>query len=138
MALLAGLMLQREGAMDIVRNLLAILKSLFSNPVYLFVSMGIGVDGFILGGLTAFLPKYIEEQFQQTAAFSAQIVGLLVVPAGVSAALLGGWIMKRLRLAVVAGINNQAGEQAWAEHRLELYYSVSEGGREGGKEGNFF
>ena len=95
---------QREGAMDIVRNLLAILKSLFSNPVYLFVSMGIGVDGFILGGLTAFLPKYIEEQFQQSAAFSAQIVGLLVVPAGVSAALLGGWIMKRLRLAVGRGL----------------------------------
>ena len=95
---------QSEGARDIVRNLVTILSSLFTNPVYIFLSLGIGLDGFILGGLTAFLPKYIEEQFQQSAAFSAQIVGLLVVPAGVSAALLGGWIMKRLNLSVRKGL----------------------------------
>ena len=44
---------------------------------------------------------------------------------------VAGLVRERLRLAMVAG-SNQGGEQAWAEHRLELYYSVSEGGREGG------
>ena len=88
---------------DIVTNLvdiLQILRSLATNPVYMFVTLAIAVDAFILGGVTAFLPKFISEQFQQTAAFSAQIIGLLAVTGGVSGALLGGWIFKKLKLSV--------------------------------------
>ena len=92
---------QTESSPDILTNLLDIiniLRSLLTNPVYMFVTLGISVDGFILGGMTAFLPKFISEQFQQTAAFSAQIIGLLAVTGGAFGALLGGWIMKKMKL----------------------------------------
>ena len=36
---------------------------------------------------------------------------------------VAGLVRERLRLAMLGG-NRQAGEQAWAEHRLEQYYSV--------------
>ena len=94
---------QADSSPDILTNLvdiLKILKSLLTNPVYMFVTLAIAVDGFILGGLTAFLPKFLSEQFQQTAAFSAQIIGLLAVTGGASGALVGGAIMKRLKLSV--------------------------------------
>ena len=94
---------QTEASPDILTNILDIiniLRSLLTNPVYMFVTLAISVDGFILGGMTAFLPKFLSEQFQQTAAFSAQIIGLLGVTGGAFGALLGGAIMKRLELRI--------------------------------------
>ena len=40
------------------------LLRLATNPTYLLVSLGSGVDGFIVSGLAAFLPKYLEHQYR--------------------------------------------------------------------------
>ena len=43
---------------------------------------------------------------------------------------VAGLVRERLRLAML----DQTRDQAWAEHRLELYYTVRQWGREGGRE----
>ena len=40
-------------------------------------------------GQAAFLPKYLESQFNLTASFAAMLVGAVVVPAGAAGTLLG-------------------------------------------------
>ena len=61
--------------------------------------LGVGVDGIVVSGLAAFLPKFMEQQYQLSTGLAAQIVGLIVVPAGGGGTFLGGWIIKRFSLS---------------------------------------
>jgi len=76
----------------------AALWALCSNPTYLAVSLAGGVDGLIVSGLSAFLPKFIEQQYSLSNGLAAQLVGLIVVPAGGGGTFFGGWLIKRLNL----------------------------------------
>ncbi|XP_023328222.1 solute carrier organic anion transporter family member 4A1 isoform X2 [Eurytemora carolleeae] len=74
------------------------LGHLFTNPTYLCVTIGQAMDGLTIAGLSAFLPKYLEHQFSLSNGFSAQLVGLIAVPAGGGGTFFGGWLIKRLKL----------------------------------------
>ena len=78
-----------------MRSLSRDITKLITNPVYILISLAIAVDAIIVSGLAAFLPKYLEHQFQMSTGSAAQIVGLLVVPAGGSATILGGIFIKK-------------------------------------------
>jgi len=73
--------------------------SLVSNPTYMFVCLASGLDGFLVSGLATFLPKFIEKQYQLPNGLAAQIVGLIVIPAGGGGTFLGGWLIKKLNLS---------------------------------------
>ena len=49
-------------------------------------------------GTAAFLPKYLEYQFNLTPGQAAMVVGCLSVPAGAGGTLMGGYLLKRLSL----------------------------------------
>ena len=51
-----------------------------------------------LTGQGAFLPKYLEFQFNLTASHAAMLVGAVVVPAGAAGTLLGGFLLKKFNL----------------------------------------
>ena len=74
------------------------LRSLLTNPTYMLLAFGSGGDGAILAGLSAFLPKFIEQQYGLSNGQAAQLVGLIVVPAGGLGTFLGGWVIKRFNL----------------------------------------
>jgi len=74
------------------------LWSLVTNPTYMFVSLASGIDGLVISGLAAFLPKFIEQQYKLSNGLAAQIVGLIIVPAGGGGTFFGGWIIKKLNL----------------------------------------
>ena len=80
-------------------SLLSSLRTTLTNPLYLFISLAVSFDSMLISGLSAFLPKFVQTQYQLSAGFSAQIVGILVVPSGAIATFLGGWIIKRMRLS---------------------------------------
>eukprot|EP00092_Neocalanus_flemingeri_P074323 GFUD01091869.1.p1 GENE.GFUD01091869.1~~GFUD01091869.1.p1 ORF type:complete len:690 (-),score=109.23 GFUD01091869.1:36-2105(-) len=82
-----------------VKALPSALWSLLSNPTYMFVSLASGVDGLVISGLAAFLPKFIEQQYQLSNGLAAQIVGLIIVPAGGGGTFFGGWIIKKRNMS---------------------------------------
>ena len=49
-------------------------------------------------GMAAFLPKYLESQFDLSPGDAAITVGIIVVPGGAGGTLLGGYLMKRFGL----------------------------------------
>ena len=81
-----------------LRDLPKALLELVSNATYMCMSMAASMDGFLLAGMAAFLPKYFEYQFMLSPGNAAMLVGVLVVPAGAGGTLLGGYLGKRLRL----------------------------------------
>lgn len=83
---------------SIVSELPKYLKSLMTNPTYVCVTLAGGIDGIILSGLAAFLPKYLENQYRLTTAGAAQLFGLMIVPAGGGGTFFGGWLIKKLKL----------------------------------------
>jgi len=87
---------EKEGKL---KPLPAAIWALVTNPTYIFVSLAGGVDGLIISGLSAFLPKFIEQQYQISNGVAAQLVGLIVVPAGGGGTFFGGWLIKRLNLS---------------------------------------
>ena len=81
-----------------LRDLPKALLELAGNATYMFISLAATMDGFLLAGMAAFLPKYFESQFMLSPGNAAMLVGILVVPAGAGGTLLGGYLGKRLRL----------------------------------------
>ena len=48
-----------------------VIKALLTNPTYMFINFGGGADGFVVAGLSAFLPKFIQSQYGLTAGLAA-------------------------------------------------------------------
>ena len=69
--------------------------SLIKNPTYMLLSVAVALDAIIVSGMASFMPKYMEHQYGMTNGNAAQIVGLLIVPAGGSATFLAGLFLKR-------------------------------------------
>ncbi|XP_078091444.1 solute carrier organic anion transporter family member 1C1-like [Mustelus asterias] len=83
------------------RGFFSSLKVLFSNSVYVLylVSMVIQLNSLI--GMLTFKPKFIEQQYGQSASRTNFIIGLINVPAVCLGFFLGGYVMKRFKLNIV-------------------------------------
>lgn len=81
-----------------LKDMPGVIWALLTNPTYMFINFGGGSDGFVISGLSAFLPKFIQSQYGFTAGLSAAIVGLLVIPAGGLGTFSGGYLAKRFKL----------------------------------------
>ena len=53
------------------------LLTLFKNPTYVFGSLASCTEAMVVSGFTTFLPKIIENEFQQTAGTAAIVAGQL-------------------------------------------------------------
>jgi hypothetical protein len=63
---------------QILSKLPAGLVQLFCNPSYMLINFGIGLNYLLISSLSAFMPKYVANQFQIEASDSALTVGILV------------------------------------------------------------
>ena len=79
-------------------SFVASLWSLATNPTFMLLSIASGGDAAIINGYAAFLPKFMEQQYTLSNGLAAQIVGMIVVPAGGLGTFLGGWAVKRFKL----------------------------------------
>ena len=55
-------------------------KSLLTNTPFILICLGNSMENFLIGGFAIFLPKFIETQFHQTAAKSALLTGIVIIP----------------------------------------------------------
>ncbi|XP_076801719.1 solute carrier organic anion transporter family member 4C1-like [Clavelina lepadiformis] len=76
----------------------AALLMLFKNPTYLFTCLAGCTEAMLISGFTTFLPKIIENEFQQTAGTAAIVAGVISIPGGVVGHVAAGIIIKRFNL----------------------------------------
>ncbi|XP_044199839.1 solute carrier organic anion transporter family member 1C1-like [Thunnus albacares] len=88
---------------EIAKGFLPSLKRLLGTPVYFLLLCGsiLKFNAFI--GLFTFKPKYMEQQFGQSASRANFLIGVLNLPAVAVGIFLGGLLMKRYKLSVVSG-----------------------------------
>ncbi|CAK1601566.1 unnamed protein product [Parnassius mnemosyne] len=77
--------------------------ALMRNPTFVFLNLAGASEGMLISGFAAFLPKLIENQFAVSASEAALLLGVITVPAGGGGTFIGGWLVKRWKLAC-AGI----------------------------------
>ncbi|XP_013403130.1 solute carrier organic anion transporter family member 4A1 [Lingula anatina] len=74
----------------------AAMKRLFQNATFVCIVICDAVEGFLVGGFIAFAPKYLENQFSMSASQASILTGVVVVPAGGGAAMLSGFLLRKL------------------------------------------
>ncbi|XP_043569387.1 solute carrier organic anion transporter family member 1C1-like [Chiloscyllium plagiosum] len=86
---------------EVDQGFLSSLKALFSNSIFVLylVSMVLHMNALI--GMLTFKPKFIEQQYGQSASRSNFLIGLINIPAVCVGFFLGGYVMKRLKLNIV-------------------------------------
>ncbi|XP_071502429.1 solute carrier organic anion transporter family member 4C1-like [Diadema antillarum] len=76
------------------------LKYLANNPTVMCTIFGICADTMLVAGFAAFMPKFTQNQFKQTASSANFIIGIAMLPGLSGGVLLGGLLMKRFNLKV--------------------------------------
>ncbi|XP_035824567.1 solute carrier organic anion transporter family member 4C1 [Aplysia californica] len=81
-----------------------IVFTLLRNPCFVFITLGMTVEGMFLSGIAAFLPKFVENEYGISASRAAIVSGLAIIPAAAGGLLLGGYIAKRFNLNITQAI----------------------------------
>uniref|UniRef100_H3CF58 Solute carrier organic anion transporter family member n=1 Tax=Tetraodon nigroviridis TaxID=99883 RepID=H3CF58_TETNG len=71
---------------------------ILSNVTFLFVSLSYTAESAIVTAFITFIPKFIESQFGIPASSASIYTGLIIVPSAGVGIVLGGYIIKKLKL----------------------------------------
>ncbi|RDD42017.1 Solute carrier organic anion transporter family member 4A1, partial [Trichoplax sp. H2] len=87
-----------------IKELPKAVKELVTNKVFLFVTLGATTEGMTVGGLSTFVPKYLQTQMNISSSRASFLSGILVVIGAASGMQLGGVVVrvKRLRPVQIA------------------------------------
>jgi len=85
------------------------MKVVLSSPAYVFLSLGYGAYTFVLGGLAAFGPLFFYYLGLFSSSKTASVTfGILIAGAGLIATPLGGWLVDKRLVTVLAGLKTAA------------------------------
>lgn len=88
--------------MRVLRPIYTDLKALSTNSTYICVSLNQTTEGLVFAIFSAFMPKFLESQFQLTASDAAFYVGIIIVFLGSLGMVMGGWVVKHFNLTTKA------------------------------------
>ncbi|XP_067551948.1 solute carrier organic anion transporter family member 1C1 isoform X5 [Pseudorca crassidens] len=91
---------EKAKIMEMARDFLPSLKSLFGNPVYFSYLCASAVQFNSLFGMVTYKPKYIEQQYGQSSSKANFVIGLINIPAVAFGIFSGGIVMKKFRISV--------------------------------------
>ncbi|XP_069347008.1 solute carrier organic anion transporter family member 1C1 isoform X2 [Eulemur rufifrons] len=91
---------EKAKIMEMARDFLPSLKSLFGNPVYFLYLCTSTVQFNSLFGMVTYKPKYIEQQYAQSSSKANFVIGLINIPAVALGIFSGGIVMKKFRISV--------------------------------------
>ncbi|XP_077470611.1 solute carrier organic anion transporter family member 5A1-like isoform X2 [Stigmatopora argus] len=81
-----------------IRELPKAAMRILSNVTFLFVSLSYTAESAIVTAFITFIPKFIESQFGIPASSASIYTGLIIVPSAGVGIVLGGYIIKKLKL----------------------------------------
>ncbi len=73
----------------------ASVKSLLHNPGYLSATMGYAMSTFTIGGISAWIPSFLQREAGMSAAHAGFVVGAITAATGLTGTALGGWWAQR-------------------------------------------
>ncbi|XP_047407625.1 solute carrier organic anion transporter family member 1C1 isoform X2 [Sciurus carolinensis] len=91
---------EKAKVMEMARDFLPSLKTLFGNPVYFLYLCASTVQFNSLFGMVTYKPKYIEQQYGQSSSKANFVIGLINIPAVALGIFSGGIVMKKFRIGV--------------------------------------
>ncbi|XP_072137429.1 solute carrier organic anion transporter family member 4C1-like [Mobula birostris] len=81
-----------------LKDFFMVLMGMMKNPVFLCLTAASCSEGLVITGFVTFLPKFIENQFSQTASLAAILGGATLIPGAVVGQLTSGIIMSKMKL----------------------------------------
>ena len=90
---------KKSSITNIIKEPCRKILQLFKNPSYVLLVLGGATDSVMVIGLGTFLPKFIMSQYGFTASVSAVIMGIIITPSGGLGTLMGGYLVKRLKMS---------------------------------------
>ncbi|XP_075409178.1 solute carrier organic anion transporter family member 1C1 isoform X2 [Tenrec ecaudatus] len=91
---------EKTNIIEMARDFLPSLKNVFGNPVYFLYLCASSVQFNSLFGMVTYKPKYIEQQYGQSASKANFVIGLINIPAVALGIFSGGIVMKKFRIGV--------------------------------------
>ncbi|GAB5573592.1 solute carrier organic anion transporter family member 1C1 isoform X1 [Prionailurus iriomotensis] len=91
---------EKSKIMEMARDFLPSLKNIFGNPLYLLYLCASTVQFNSLFGMVTYKPKYIEQQYGQSASKANFVIGLINIPAVALGIFSGGIVMKKFRISL--------------------------------------
>jgi MFS family permease len=87
----------KRGASDHVRDPAgrATFLGLFSNPAFLTATFGLAALTFAMGGISSWIPQFLERFSGLSTAKAGTLVGAITVIDGIAGTAVGGWIAQR-------------------------------------------
>lgn len=70
-------------------------KDLLHNPAYLTATMGYAMSTFTIGGISAWIPSFLQREAGMTATHAGFTVGAITAATGIAGTALGGWWAQR-------------------------------------------
>eukprot|EP00118_Oscarella_pearsei_P014019 m.117184 g.117184 ORF g.117184 m.117184 type:complete len:626 (+) comp37608_c0_seq1:11-1888(+) len=75
------------------------LKVVLCNPVFMFAAIGNMFFAVISGGISTFLPKFFQQQFQMSSSSASIVAGAVIVPSAVAGSVLVSLLAKKIKLS---------------------------------------
>ncbi len=70
-------------------------KDLLHNPGYLTATMGYAMSTFTIGGISAWIPSFLQREAGMSGAHAGFVVGAITAATGIAGTALGGWWAQR-------------------------------------------
>ncbi|CAH1251560.1 SLCO4C1 [Branchiostoma lanceolatum] len=73
-------------------------KLLLCNPTFMLLCLSGATESFLVAAFSTFGPKYVENQYNQSPGLASILSGAAIVPGAALGSLIGGVLMKKLKL----------------------------------------
>ncbi|XP_075259336.1 solute carrier organic anion transporter family member 4A1-like isoform X2 [Convolutriloba macropyga] len=90
---------ESESHMAKLKQVCGATVDLMKNTPFVYICVSNACDAFMIFGMAAFFPKFLEAQFNFTAGEAAFMAAAVAVPSAVLGTLFGSWAMKRFDMS---------------------------------------
>ncbi|XP_039271821.2 solute carrier organic anion transporter family member 4C1-like [Styela clava] len=81
-----------------IKDMPIAIVAMLKNSAFLFTTLAGCSEGFLIAAFTAFLPKFIESQFNLSAGEAALYAGIIAIPGGVFGNIISALLVQKLKL----------------------------------------